>query len=165
VAGGAVAVGAETISGGPQSENRMGYVVSRLFRPGADDAKSAPTGPDVADGSGGSSSSRDSVLQILKSVALKGDLSAEDKSYISQVVARETGLSQEAARARVEGYLSTALKEIRKATEVARKSGIIAAFLTAATLLVSGIAGWWAAGLGGRHRDEGIGLGAWSKSR
>ena len=164
VAGGVAAVGAEAISAGPGSGERISNIAGRLFRPEAGDAQSGRAPSDATSGAAGRGN-RDSVLQILKSVALKGNLSEEDKTYISQVVARETGLSQEAARARVDGYLSTALTEIRQAAETARKFGIIAAFLTAATLLVSGIAGWWAAGLGGRHRDEGIGLGPWSKSR
>jgi len=164
VAGGLASVGAEAISAGPGSQERIGYIADRLFRPETGDANKAPA-PNEGTVEQGGRSNRDSVLQILKSVALKGGLSEEDKTYISQVVARETGLSQEAARARVEGYLATALTEVQQAAETARKSGIITAFLTAATLLVSGIAGWWAAGLGGRHRDEGIGLDVWSKSR
>lgn len=39
--------------------------------------------------------------------------------------------------------------------EAARKLGILIAFLTAATMIVSAMGAWWAAGVGGRHRDEG----------
>ena len=39
--------------------------------------------------------------------------------------------------------------------EQARIYGVLSAFVTAAALLVAGAAAYWAASLGGRHRDEG----------
>ena len=42
-----------------------------------------------------------------------------------------------------------------EAAETARRTGIIAAFLTAASLLVSAIGAYWAAQKGGNHRDKG----------
>ncbi|MQA64574.1 MAG: hypothetical protein GEU76_01535 [Alphaproteobacteria bacterium] len=166
VLGGTVAIGAQAMSGESGSEGRIEYIVSRLFRPEA----GGTNGPAAAGASGENGSEnreaiRDGVLLTLRNIGLDGELSDEDKRYIAQVVAQETGLSQDAARARVEGYLSSALMEMRQAAEAARKAGIIAAFLTAATLLVSAIAGWWAAGVGGRHRDEGIDLGVWFRTR
>jgi hypothetical protein len=55
--------------------------------------------------------------------------------------------------------VTTALGEARQkaadAAEAARKSGIVAAFLTAAALLVGAIGAYWAAQKGGDHRDKG----------
>ena len=36
-----------------------------------------------------------------------------------------------------------------------RRATVLVAFVTAASLVVSAAAAWWAAGMGGRHRDEG----------
>jgi hypothetical protein len=36
-----------------------------------------------------------------------------------------------------------------------RRTGVLAAFLTAASLLVSAAAAFWAAQMGGNHRDKG----------
>jgi hypothetical protein len=41
------------------------------------------------------------------------------------------------------------------AAETARKTAVVAAFLTAASLLISAVGAYWAAMKGGRHRDEG----------
>lgn len=45
--------------------------------------------------------------------------------------------------------------EIMAAAEAARKAAIISAFVLAASLLISGAGAYWAAGIGGLHRDEG----------
>ena len=48
----------------------------------------------------------------------------------------------------------TNAEEVR--ADAARKWGIIAAFVAAASLLVSAAAAFFTAGLGGRHRDQGL---------
>lgn len=45
--------------------------------------------------------------------------------------------------------------EVKEAAEVARKTSIIAAFVLAASLMLAGAAAYWAASVGGLHRDEG----------
>jgi len=40
--------------------------------------------------------------------------------------------------------------------EVARKAGLISAFVTASSLLLGAVAAFFAAGLGGRHRDQNV---------
>ena len=42
----------------------------------------------------------------------------------------------------------------KEAANVARKVGIVSAFLIAASLLLGFAGAYWAAGMGGRHRDE-----------
>ena len=44
--------------------------------------------------------------------------------------------------------------EAARVAENARRAGVLAAFLTAASLLVSGAAAFWAAQKGGNHRDK-----------
>ena len=41
------------------------------------------------------------------------------------------------------------------AADRARKVGIVLGFLTASILLIGAVSAWWAAAVGGRHRDEG----------
>lgn len=45
--------------------------------------------------------------------------------------------------------------EAKAAAEAARKYSVVSAFVLAASLLIAGAAAYWAAGMGGQHRDEG----------
>ena len=86
-------------------------------------------------------------------------LSQTDLDYLAGIVARETGLTGEQANARVAeilGMLETAEAEATELADKARKTGIIAAFVAAASLLVSAAGAYWAAGMGGHHRDNNI---------
>jgi hypothetical protein len=81
-----------------------------------------------------------------------------DRAYLAQLVATNTGLTNEEATARVNEVMTAveqAKAEAVAAAENARKMGVLAAFLTAASLLVSAAAAFWAAQKGGNHRDEG----------
>jgi hypothetical protein len=51
--------------------------------------------------------------------------------------------------------MDTAKAEATEAAETARKTGVIGAFLIAASFLVSAIGAFWAAQKGGNHRDNG----------
>lgn len=84
-------------------------------------------------------------------------LDVRDRTYLARVVATQTGLSQAEAEKRVdETYadLKAAEQKVRDATEAARKTAIIAAFLAAATLTIGCAAACAGAALGARHRDE-----------
>ncbi|SFZ84754.1 hypothetical protein SAMN02983003_2195 [Devosia enhydra] len=89
--------------------------------------------------------------------AATSEVSDEDSTYLASLVARQTGLPQAEAEARVDAAL-TRFEEAKatalEAADRARRTGIIAAFLAAASLLVSAAGAWWAASMGGRHRDE-----------
>jgi hypothetical protein len=51
----------------------------------------------------------------------------------------------------------------KETAETARKTGILLAFLSAATMLIGAVAAWYGATLGGRHRDENVGVSAFSR--
>jgi hypothetical protein len=94
--------------------------------------------------------------RIFASAAM-GELPEADRTYLAQLVADRTGMSDEEATARVaevEQAMATARNEAAEAAEAARKAGIIAAFITAASILVSAIGAFWAAQKGGQHRDS-----------
>ena len=50
--------------------------------------------------------------------------------------------------------MQSAADKAKAIADKARRVGVIVAFVTAAALMVSAVAAWWAAGMGGRHRDE-----------
>ena len=80
-----------------------------------------------------------------------------DRTALARLVAARTGLDEAAAAQRVDEAQKQADELAAKAKEaanVARKVGIVSAFLIAASLLIGFAAAYWAAGMGGRHRDE-----------
>jgi hypothetical protein len=85
-----------------------------------------------------------------------GEVPADDRAHVAQLVAARTGLSQSDAEKRVDEVLAKADAAVRTAAERARRAGVLLAFLTAASLLAAAAASWWAARLGGRHRDQGV---------
>jgi hypothetical protein len=74
-----------------------------------------------------------------------------DRTYLAREISSRTGLAEADAQKRVDDTLAT----LKAQAETARRFGVLLAFLTAASLLVSGVAAWWAATAGGKHRDEG----------
>jgi len=79
-----------------------------------------------------------------------GDVTVNDRAYLSQLVTRQTGLPQPEAAARVD----TVVGEFRSAANKARKFAAVLAFAVAATLAVGAAAAWWGALQGGEHRDR-----------
>jgi hypothetical protein len=102
---------------------------------------------------------RDEAGRIFAQAALgDGTVAAEDRTYLANVVAANTGLTPEEAQARVDQVIANveaARQQAIEAARIARNTAIIAAFLLAASLLVSAIGAYWAAQKGGNHRDEG----------
>jgi hypothetical protein len=88
-----------------------------------------------------------------------GSLAAPDRTYLAEVVARQTGLPQAEAEKRVDEAYAAAKEAEAKAratADKARKMAAIAAFLAAATLVIACAAACAGAAVGGRHRDEQI---------
>ncbi len=77
-------------------------------------------------------------------------LSDTDQTYLSGLIARSTGLPAAEASQRVTDAMTTS----RSAAETARKASVVAAFFTAATLLMGLAVAWFAARMGGEHRDK-----------
>lgn len=140
------------------------YAVDALLRPNAA-ARAQPSQDNraelraevgrllVAIGSGRSSgSSAEGGSLVLGDQGAQGSTAVtSDRAYLAQLIASRTGLSQQDAQQRVDNVISRSAA----ATEQARRAGIIAAFLTAASLLVSAVASWYAATTGGEHREKG----------
>jgi hypothetical protein len=94
---------------------------------------------------------RQEVTRILVRSGKKAEVSQDDRTYLASVVSANTGLSQQDAEKRV----SDAIITMKEALDRARRIGILLGFLTGAILLVGAATAWWAAKVGGRHREEG----------
>nr|AMK07570.1 Mll5186 protein [alpha proteobacterium NT18-17] len=101
---------------------------------------------------------RNEAGRIFAQAALgDGVVAEEDRTYLANVVAANTGLTPEEAQARVDQVITNveaARQQAIEAARIARNTAIIGAFLLAASLLVSAIGAFWAAQKGGNHRDE-----------
>lgn len=89
--------------------------------------------------------------------AATGELPDADRTYLAQLVAEQSGLSEEEAAARVDEVTTAMDEAAAQAVEVAeeaRKMTVIGAFIVAASFLVSAIGAFWAAQKGGDHRDK-----------
>lgn len=131
-AGGAAAAG--------MSSDRVTGYIDNMLR----------TAPRPADAQGRGEDPRAEIGRILSASASRGSVTTEDRTYIAQLVAARTGLSEEEARRRVD----TAIEEAKKAADTARKMAAILAFLIGASSLFAAGAAYWGATAGGQHRDE-----------
>jgi len=150
---GAAAVGAGAASAGKQG-NRSGdanggnaYFVDTLFR------SSNPTDADKGD-------PRAETARILaRSVQDDGHvaLSPADRTYVAQLVAARTGISQPDAEQRVDNVvnqLNDAEQKARQAADTVRKRTAQLSIVTALAMLIGAFVASAAAAVGGGIRDE-----------
>lgn len=148
-----VAMGASagaTSSAADNTGNATSYFVDALFRP-ADPARLA------APGAEGDAAAASQASRILIASAAAGEVSAEDKAYLSQLIAARTGLSEADATARVDAVLARveqAKVEAQQAADTARKAGATAALVGALSLVIGAFIASAAAALGGSQRDD-----------
>lgn len=106
------------------------------------------------------------IAGIVTRSLTNGEVDERDRAYIAQLVATNTDLSQEQARARVaevNSEIEQAYNTAIETVESARVTGVVFGFIAVATLLLGAIAAYFAAVAGGHHRNEGLGLNAFSK--
>jgi hypothetical protein len=145
---GAQAVGAAAAQIGRESgtsaADPTGYLVDLLFR------ATGPAAPGAAD-------PRAEVTRIFVNAATSGELPAADKTYLAQVVAQRTGLSQQDAERRVDDVAAkarAATVAAKEATDKARKATATASLLFFLSLLVGAFIACVAAALGASYRDD-----------
>ena len=95
---------------------------------------------------------RGEVSRILASAVGSGSLSAENRAYLANLVAQRSGVPQQQAEKRVDDAITAA----RTAADKTRRAAVLSGFVTAAGLILSLGAAWWAAIKGGEHRDNSI---------
>ena len=147
VIGGGVAAGAP---GAGQRASADDPLLDRLFRPnyavltggtGQAAAGVFAAGRDLA-------ADRDVARRMLS--GLRGELSADDRAYLAQMVSARTGLTPAEAQARV----ATLENEARLAADNARRVAMQLAFWTVAALFMGALAASLAAIEGGALRDD-----------
>jgi hypothetical protein len=154
-AGASVASGAAramTQAAGSAASNSSGedygYFVDTLFR----DDRPAAVSDDAA---------RGSVTRIfVHTLSNDGQLAAEDRTYLSQLVAQRTNLSQADAERRVDEVVAKARKAVddaklaaKQAAETTRKVAAWSSLWMFVTLLCGAFFASFAATFGGRRRD------------
>ena len=113
--------------------------------------RGGPDAPAVTD------NDRAQIGRILASTASGDALDATDRDYLISTIASRTGMSEEEAAQRVDQVVARAQEieaQARATAERARRAALVAAFLTAASLLLGAAAAYWAATMGGNHRDK-----------
>ncbi|WP_376870481.1 hypothetical protein [Albirhodobacter sp. R86504] len=113
------------------------------------------------DATQGSAEAKADVAAILARSIATGEFSQEDQQYVANVVAAETQLDPATAQARVETAFADGLaarEEAIEAVDQTRIAGMIAAFVLAATMLISAAAAYFASVKGGMHRDSNLGF-------
>ncbi len=125
-----------------QSSGPMSGYVDQLLRPDP----AAATVP-----AGDANDIREELTRLLtSSFSTERDLKAADRTYVAQVVARRTALSQADAEKRVNDVVTQAKSDLDKA----RKAAAQLAFWMAASLLVGAFAASIAAAEAGAFRDD-----------
>ncbi|TIT08950.1 MAG: hypothetical protein E5W74_21625 [Mesorhizobium sp.] len=136
----------------PSANDLAGYFVDALFRPAGNAAApaAAATPQNNADAAA-------QAARILTISAANGEMSADDKAYLAQLVASRTGLPQAEAQKRVDEVLARAedaKNKAKAAADKARKASAAAALVGALSLVIGAFIAAVAAALGGRQRDE-----------
>ena len=148
------------------------YYVDALFRPGgaglpaegatgAATTNASPATPPSPGTTGDADARRQVAGRILRISVVNGDMSSGDKSYLSQLVGQETGMSEADASRRVDDVINQAAAArekaetaVRDAAEAARQGARGAAIWSAVALLVGAFAASLCATWGGRARDN-----------
>ena len=141
----------EAVKGaGSKASDFLSYYVDRSLRPGGTTPPNAAPGEDI----------RPEIARLLTR-SLDGNISDDDRAYLARVIAQRTGLSDADAKARVDQMLNDAragyqkmIDQAKDAAEKARKAAIETTTWFAIVTLLAAIFSWFAAVIGGRHRDQ-----------
>jgi hypothetical protein len=94
--------------------------------------------------------SENEVQRIMTADATSGEMPTADRTYIAQLVAARTGISQQDADKRV----SDAVDQAKTAADKARKIGAYVSLWTFIALLIGAFSASYMATVGGRERDD-----------
>jgi hypothetical protein len=159
IVGGGVHVATTVASGGAQGaaaqHHGNGFSPSRdydldmLFRQQA--AATSTAAPNANPGE-----ARGEAAHILAMGATGSGVSADDRTYLTQLIATRTGLSQADAAKRVDAVLAKekeAADKVRVAADKARKAAATGAIFLAVSMLIGAFIACVAAAIGGHARD------------
>jgi hypothetical protein len=124
------------------------YGLDRLLRSAQPNATATQSGSDV----------RAEVTHVIaQAVTSNGVVSAEDKTYLADLVAARTGITTEEAQRRVNDFIATASQVSDKAkadADAARNAAAKASIFLALALAIGAFIASLTAALGGKLRDE-----------
>lgn len=146
---GGAAAGAAANNNGAASE-ATSYFVDSLFRPNDATRLAAP-------GAEGDSAAAAQATRILAASAATGEMSPDDRTYLSQLIAARTGLSQQDAEARLDAVMKRveeARTKAQQAADTARKAAATFALVGALSLVIGAFIASAAAAYAGTQRDE-----------
>ena len=144
---GAAATAATTVAADQMEDVSTSYFTDALLRP-ADPATATPANNEAAAGQ---------LSRILANAAIRGEMPADDRSYVDRLVASRTGLTEADAKARVDAVLKQvddAKTAAQVAADKARKAASATALLGALSLFIGAFIAAAAAAFGGRQRDD-----------
>ena len=155
LAGGAVAgmVGSAATAVGAAAQNAPSaeYLTDSLFRRDTPDAATASSPADA----------RAEVGRILSTSLANGEMTPEDKTQVSRIVAQQAGIDQAAAEKRVndmtekaKATAAQAKQKAQEAADAARKAAAAAALWVFVSLLIGALSASYLATVGGRARDN-----------
>ncbi|MDI6028742.1 hypothetical protein QBK99_21440 [Corticibacterium sp. UT-5YL-CI-8] len=149
VASGAV-MGATAGADTESTSGAASYFVDSLFRPNDPGRLAAP-------GAEGDAAAAAQASRILASSAAAGEMTPEDKTYLAQLVAARTGLSEAEATARVDAVIAqaeAAKTQAMEAADTARAAAATFALIAALSMIIGAFISSAAAALGGKQRDD-----------
>jgi hypothetical protein len=146
-AGSAANTAAAAVSG---NGTDMQYYADRLMRPSAAASAILATPSQSASVPAAAENGNEAIAALL--TRMQTNANDDDRAYLASQISQRTGVTPEDANQR----LDAASAEIAEAADQARIAGVMLAFFTAVTLILSAVAAWWAAVKGGEHRDQGV---------
>lgn len=108
-----------------------------------------------ASGAAASQTDRDEVGRILATSVANGQMSTNDRTYLTQKVAQRAGIPMDEAEKRA----NTTFADAQRAAETARKAAVLSGLVTVSALLIGLAAAWYAAQRGGYNRDHNLWIG------
>ena len=142
------AAGATANASGPSASDATSYFVDALFRP------ATPTNAAAAENAAATDAQ---ATRILLASATSGEMAADDRAYLEQLVVARTGLSAADAKARVDQVMTrveAAKTQAKEAADSARKTSATLALVGALSLVIGAFIAAASAALGGRLRDD-----------
>jgi hypothetical protein len=134
--------------GGEGAGSNGAYDLDKLFRnPSPSNGGTEPHGNE----------GKMEAAHLAANAAANGNLGAEDRTYLANLVAARTGVTPEEAQKRVDAFIQSVQDSANKAkaaADEARKAAATAALYTALALLIGAFIASVAAVIGGRLRDE-----------
>jgi hypothetical protein len=151
---GAAVAATQNTAGSDMSASALApYAMDTLFRP------DHPVASGDTSGNASAADARDAraeTARILANGVATGDVPTADRTYLAQLVAARTGISQDEAQKRVDTAIAeskAAADKARTAADAARKAASEASIYTALAMLVGAFIACIAAALGGQRRD------------